>query len=56
MKAIQRLSIILFIILGLSACAVQPTSKIVVIKKQRPTKVILVNHSHRRNHVLVVKR
>lgn len=56
MKAIQFFCIILFLIIGLSACAVQPRTRVVVVKKPRPTKVVVVKPVHRRNHVVVVRR
>lgn len=56
MKALQIFSIILFLLIGLSACAVQPRNHVVVVKKPRPAKVVVVKPAHRRNHVVVVRR
>lgn len=56
MKAIKFLGLLLFIITCLSACAVQPRNRVVVVKKSRPAKVVVVKPAHRRNHVYVVRR
>ena len=56
MKALQILSLLLILCIGLNACAVQPRNRVVVVKKSRPAKVVVVKPAHRRNHVVVLRR
>ncbi len=54
MKIIKFCLVLIIIIAAFSSCAVQPArSRVVVVHKKRPAKVIVVKPVHRRNVVVM---
>lgn len=57
MKLIKFCLILIIIITAFSSCAVQPArSRVVVVHKNKPAKVVVVKPAHRRNVVVVRSR